>query len=193
MMKSVDTPSNYYLACAIWDNKPTQPYQFRIQIFQNSSPNYLTDIKLTSNNKIDEPYIVNHPLSTQVSERSSNFEGKGLYPPNKYDEYFLYSDSYDTTYIFKLCLGSARSTPTPVCYVDPIRGLTRGMSPIPSTSSVIVAYITHLTNPQVLYRGVYSVKIKIDGTLEIERLVVNTVVNIVVNTSNGIPVELGNS
>jgi hypothetical protein len=39
-----------------------------------------------------KPYIALHPLSTNVSERSSNFFGNGLTSPNEFDDFWLYSE-----------------------------------------------------------------------------------------------------
>ena len=100
-MKSSDinTPSKFYFVASY---RTSTSNKYFIKIYQTTGFT-ATPLQeaLTPNieigpfdGTIQKPFIVNHPLSTKLLERSSNFKGDGLSPKNKYDDSFIHTKSY---------------------------------------------------------------------------------------------------
>ena len=98
------------------------------------------------------PLISNHPLSTRISEKSSNFKGLGLNPPNQFDDTFIYTYSLEKS--FDVCFKNMSKINDVNCLSESEMGVAKGLSPIPSTSSVIVmvsSLFEYLSNDSVTF------------------------------------------
>lgn len=162
IMKNVVTPGQYFLVSGVLISST-----YRIVVNQNvTGQEILTngEFNLTANATVYQPFIVNHPLSTKLTQRITNYTGKGLYPANKFDDFFLYADGYGSSPVFKLCLRGARSITSEICSLS-YTNLVIGVYSIPQTSSVLV--VGRNSSSSLLRVRVFSINIKTDLSLEI--------------------------
>ena len=119
--------------------------------------------------KVPKTYFVNHPLSTRISERSSNFDGFGL-TPKEFDDSFLYTDSYSSGLIskFNICMRSMKLVYQKTCVSDQ-QGYVTGLSPIPSSGSVLVTAVQN--SPAKSIFQIYTLKKNMDGAFELTKSV----------------------
>ena len=101
--------------------------------------------ELPSSDLTQKPFIALHPLSTNVSQRSSNFFGDGLTSPNEFDDFWLYSEPsvVSTFQNFKIVLVkttfiSNSLSMQSISESNIEAGSVRGLSSIPSSTSVMI-------------------------------------------------------
>ena len=130
------------------------------------SEHYAETTVATSNSLQQKVFIINHPLSTKISERSSNFTGAGLTPPGAYDDYFLYNISkYNgSVHSFELRMDRAfKSSGNQMSLemkgsINAQSGFVRSLSPIPSSSSVVLSITISSSTSWTHTIAVYSIK-----------------------------------
>ena len=172
IMKSSDltTPSKYYFVASYRTSA-----KYFIKIFQT---NGFTNTPLQDtlvphieigpyDSSIQKPFIVNHPLSTKLLERSTNFKGDGISPKNKYDDSFLHTKSYTNLVTgfatYDVCLRHSSNFSLGIC-IDNQLGFPAGLSPIPQTSSVLVMSSNTFSSPTTWMHKFYSITMAQNGS-----------------------------
>ena len=164
--------SNEYMRVKILNNSsdPTKYFlvtsykkagDYWIGVYQNTGPQSFAELILTTGQTfadIQIPFIENHPLSTRVSLRSSNFKGKGLDPQSKFDESFIYTDQYKNgvDHRYNVCLRNVQTINQSSC-ASILNGYVKGLNVIPSSSSFILMVTDLKEYPQQWYTIVYSI------------------------------------
>jgi hypothetical protein len=165
VIKSYLFPNDVYV---IYTSKVNNRYRVGAgNYFHDLEMNKKFSIELTEVDLTQRPFIALHPLSTNVSEKSSNFSGAGLSSTSQYDDFWIHTVPLKSTdginHKFKIRLVKTvklldnNINILTVSETTDQLGLVKGLSTIPSSTSVLVMALNSFTSPNKWFTYAFAV------------------------------------